>query len=59
MNTTTATQTEADRKILDQAGHPEGPQYIGPRQVECTHYDEHRYSFYRKGSKWVCPLEDD
>ena len=50
-------QTNTDRSLLQQTGHPQGPQYIGPRQVRnCTNYDEHRQDFYRdRGGAWNCP----
>ena len=60
MGMNTNRQTPADKAILEQVGHPQGPQYIGPRQVDCIHYDEHRYSFYRDSTgRWQCPLEDE
>lgn len=53
-------QTREDRDILDVHGHPKGPQYIGPRAVECEHYDEHRYEFYRDGEgRWTCPIDEE
>ena len=50
-------QTDADRKILATTGHPQGPQFIGPRQVSnCNRYDEHRQYFYRTANgSWRCP----
>jgi len=47
-------QTDQDRAILAVLGHPEGPQFIGPRAVRCRNYDEHRDGFHRVGRTWVC-----
>jgi hypothetical protein len=52
-------QTAADRAILDVRGSDSGPQFIGPRAVDCHNYDEHRQGFGRVNGSWVCGVCDD